>query len=146
MEETKAFSEDEKLENQFGKQIDGMGKTNADIIKKAQEKTQKEKEERDIAEAQRNLAKTDYIKQKTLLENRMQKAKAKANNVYTKAVCDASDSYTKGQIDSTEQDKLLRKASSERAKAYDEAETKFDEEMDKLRDENNLGYNVCRGW
>ena len=136
----------EQLEEQFGKEVDNRGKANSEIIKKAQEKTAKENEERQIAEAQKNLAKTDYLKQRTLLENRKKQAEAKADNTYTKAICDAANQYSTGQIDSTEQEKLINKAEQEKSKAYDAAREKFSEEVHKLNDANPTGYCASRYW
>ena len=136
----------EQLEEQFGQEIDNRGKANADIIKKAQEKTAKENEERQIAEAQRNLAKTDYLKQRTLLENRKKQAEAKADNVYTKAICEAANQYQSGQIDSNQQQELIDKAEEEKRKAYDTARNKFNTEVEKLNNANPNGYRAYRGW
>lgn len=136
----------EQLEEQFGQEVDNRGKANADIIKKAQEKTAKENEERQIAEAQRNLAKTDYLKQQTLLQNRRKQAEAKADNIYTKAICEAANQYSTGQIDSNEQQKLIDEAEKEKQKAYDTACSKFNTEIEKLKNANPTGYRACRGW
>lgn len=136
----------EQLEEQYGKEVDNRGKANADIIKKAQEKTAKENEERQIAEAQRNLAKTDYLKQRTLLENRKKQAEAKADNVYTKGICEAANQYQSGQIDSNQQQELIDKAEEEKQKAYDTARNKFNTEIEKLNEANPNGYRAYRGW
>lgn len=136
----------EQLEEQYGKEVDNRGKANADIIKKAQEKTAKENEERQIAEAQRNLAKTDYLKQRTLLENRKKQAEAKADNVYTKAICEAANQYQSGQIDSNQQQELIDKAEEEKRKAYDTARSKFNTEVEKLNEANPNGYRAYRNW
>ena len=136
----------EQLEEQYGQEVDNRGKANADIIKKAQEKTAKENEERQIAEAQRNLAKTDYLKQRTLLENRKKQAEAKADNVYTKAICEAANQYSTGQIDSNQQQEFIDKAEEEKRKSYDAARSKFNTEVEKLNDANPNGYRAYRGW
>lgn len=141
MEERKSIAEE--LENQYGTETDNRGKTTADIINKAKQKTAEENEKRAVEEAQRNLAKTEYLKKKTLLENRMMRKKAENKNTYTKAICDASDKYTAGEIDADEQNKLIKEADEALYKANNEAENTFSVELRKLREAEPIGYRAA---
>lgn len=143
METNKEKCVSEVLEIQYGKEIDNLGKTNADIVKKAKEKTEKENEDRAIAEAQRNIAKTEYLKQKTLLENRLQRAKSDVKNIYTKAICEAADAYTAGEINIDEQNKRLREADKALNEGYAKAESEYSTKIRSLRDANPTGYRAA---
>lgn len=133
----------EKLEEVYGAEVDNRGKANSDIINKAKQKTAEENEKRAVEEAQRNLAKTEYLKQKTLLENRLDRKKSENKNNYTKAICEASDKYTNGEIDVDTQNKLINEADAALDKANTEAERNYSTELRKLRDANPTGYRAA---
>lgn len=141
MEEKKSIAEE--LESKYGAETDARGKTTKSIIDLAKQKTAEENEKRAVEEAQRNLAKTEYLKKKTLLENRMERKKADNKNAYTKAICEASDKYTAGEIDADEQNKLIKEADEALYKANNEAEVNFSKELRKLREAEPTGYRAA---